>query len=355
MPYQAYIEKMREVIKEARVDLTPENQDMIIDANAPRQYVPAKPAKIGILLVHGLFDSPHMMLSLFNHFKAHDYLVRSILLPGHGTVPGDLLSVSYHAWISAIEYGINSLLEEVEQVFIVGFSMGGLLSLSASYEYDHIAGVILIAPALKIRNPFVVLSEWYEWLSRLISGFKWAAKGKDDDYAKYQSHTANAVTQIREMIKHLEHKIARSKLTMPVFIAASDQDEIIDTDAIETFFSTLSNPRNKLLIYSNKPRRTKGRVYFRPSRFPDHNIVDFSHICICIAEDHPHYGKNGDYKDVRHYNHWWARLHQKEASEWHFGAVNLENLRRYQLARLSYNPDFPNLVKAFDQFIQDVR
>ncbi|MGI9500774.1 MAG: hypothetical protein ACR2P3_12090, partial [Geminicoccaceae bacterium] len=42
----------------------------------------------GILLIHGLNDTPFSMWDLGSRFAKACYLVRGVLLPGHGTVPG---------------------------------------------------------------------------------------------------------------------------------------------------------------------------------------------------------------------------------------------------------------------------
>ena len=74
-------------------------------------------------------DSPFMMRDIGEYFKEKSFLVRSILLPGHGTVPGDLTNISYEKWIEAVQYGINSFEKETENLYIAGFSTGGALAL----------------------------------------------------------------------------------------------------------------------------------------------------------------------------------------------------------------------------------
>src|SRR3989304_119468 len=83
--FDDYVLQMREIVEKTRVDLQNPHQEKIINANSPCEWRPSNPAKIGVLLIHGLFDSPTVMQSLFDHFKARNFLVRSVLLPGHGT------------------------------------------------------------------------------------------------------------------------------------------------------------------------------------------------------------------------------------------------------------------------------
>ena len=47
------------------------------------------------LLLHDLGGTPYEMRDIARAFAADCYLVRAVLLPGHGTVPGDLLEIDY--------------------------------------------------------------------------------------------------------------------------------------------------------------------------------------------------------------------------------------------------------------------
>ena len=47
LPFEQYIEKMRAVIAQARTDLNSADQQMIIDANSPAEYVPPRPSQCG--------------------------------------------------------------------------------------------------------------------------------------------------------------------------------------------------------------------------------------------------------------------------------------------------------------------
>jgi pimeloyl-ACP methyl ester carboxylesterase len=65
-----------------------------IRANLPFEIRPAKNPRTGptgktkgILLVHGLGDSPGTFVDLAQEFAARGFLVRTVLLPGHGTRP----------------------------------------------------------------------------------------------------------------------------------------------------------------------------------------------------------------------------------------------------------------------------
>ena len=93
----------------------------------------ANSKRTGALLIHGLTDTPYLMRDIGNSIiKNNDcMLIRSIVLPGHATVPGDLLDVKYSDWIDATNYGVKSFSDSgIDNIFIAGFSTGGALALN---------------------------------------------------------------------------------------------------------------------------------------------------------------------------------------------------------------------------------
>lgn len=354
LSYADYISSMRDIIAETRTDITASNQDRVIHANSPAEFVPsATPINNGILLVHGLLDSPLSMQSLFEHYKAQNFLVRSLLLPGHGTVPGDLLAVNMEAWINSINYAIARCKEQVDNLYIAGFSTGANLALLQGHLDPAVKGLILIAPAIKIKNPLAPLSRWHKTFARLGQRGQWICRTKENDFAKYQSFTFNSVAQVVQLEKTIAQYERAHFSDTPIFMVVSDDDETIDPHAAETFFTQQTHPSSRLLIYSNKrTSHTDPRIELTPSNDPEHNILDYSHICLVIAPEHSHYGINGDYYDLQHYEQWWGKPFRKNRHlPLHYGAINKHNLCNYHLSRLQYNPDFSTLVGRIDEFI----
>ena len=81
------------------------------------RFSDAKPR--GMLLIHGLYDSPYIMRDLENYFRSRCFVTRSILLPGHGTRPGSLLKIKFEDWVDTVDFAIAALAREVDDnVFI---------------------------------------------------------------------------------------------------------------------------------------------------------------------------------------------------------------------------------------------
>lgn len=346
--FESYIAHYQDIILRARTDLTAQNQDLILKANQPEQFV-SNNKRLGILLIHGLFYSPYLMKSLFQHYQQKNVLVRSLLLPGHGTVPGDLLQVQYQDWINATSFAIDTFKKQVDHLVVMGISTGGLCALHQALLQKNISGLILFAPAIAIKNPFAGLAP-------ILSRYKkWIVKHQETDYAHYSSITTNCVAQVYNFAKEVQKLSKKQNCHVPQFTIASMDDDVVSTPAIINYFEQYHSPKNFLLLYGNKqPSFSFNNYELRRSCYPDKKIIDFSHVCLTVAPNHPHYGEHGDLEQVPFslcwYGKWLAKLNKNKPLM--HGAASLYNLLHYRLIRLSYNPDFENMVQKIDRFIE---
>ena len=124
----------------------------------------------GILLVHGLGDSPYYFSDIAQALSKQGFLVRVLLLPGHGSRPADLLSISSDGWVRLVDIQINALKAQVDEVYLGGFSTGANLVTSAALTDNAIKGLILFSPAFKAKtklarlSPLLPLYKPWPWL-----------------------------------------------------------------------------------------------------------------------------------------------------------------------------------------------
>jgi predicted alpha/beta-fold hydrolase len=85
----------------------------------------------GVLLLHGMSDSPYSLKALGETFSEHGYQVLGLRLPGHGTAPSGLTSVRWQDMAAAVRLGMEHLAARVGQqpIHIIGYSTGAPLAL----------------------------------------------------------------------------------------------------------------------------------------------------------------------------------------------------------------------------------
>jgi len=359
LSFQEYIEQMRLIILKSRIDLAPGQEKTILAANSPFEWKPAdfeqQECKMGVLLIHGLFDSTFILQDIGKFMVQQKMLVRSILLPGHGTVPGDLLNIHYSEWLKAVRYGIESFSGEVDKLIVAGFSLGSTLAVHQALQGADLDALILFAPAFKIKSQVGTLATWLKPLSQLWQRAQWLRIREDRDYAKYESVATNAAYQVHALSKEVEVWLKTDRLNLPIFIAASLEDETVDCYQALEFFNSHQNPLNQFILYSAKEYGAADpRIVSRPSVFPEKNIIDFSHTCIPIAPDNTHYGVEGDYLGVFFDNQKRRFEYQQNFSKkLQMGSFSLANLYQHYIKRLSYNPDYETLLIYLKKFLEE--
>lgn len=357
LAFSDYIQQCQALIASKRPDLrtvSPLSQ-RILGANSPYELrpEPASSAKIkrGVLLIHGLLDCPFSLRDIGGQLQQAGILCRSILLPGHGTTPSDLLHVSYHDWIKAVRYGVESLKKEVDQVYLIGYSTGAALSIYHALQDSHINGIVLLSPAIRIKAPVDLVVGWKQITKFLRGNLPWVYREKEDDYAKYLSIAFNAVSQVSQLTEVIHDLRRLNELKQPMLMVMSREDETVSSYRAIDYFSALKNPDNRFLLYTSIDHRyPDSRITARLSGHPELNIKHFSHTAIPFSPQNSHYGQQGDYPyasgNMAFTYGAYNRLEVKASNILHQIGV-LKSPRR----ELTYNPDFEYMAKQITQFI----
>ena len=373
--FEDYIRRSKQLIQAGRVDLEPAAKEVIVRANTPFEYRPHPEKcksqqgpfkyKHGVLLIHGLTASPYMMQDLGRFFRDRCFLVRSILLPGHGTRPGDLLDIDYKDWVKAVDYGVGSFKGHVENLFLAGFSIGGALTFHHVISAQHIQngkgshsllavkGLFLFSPALKPKNGLA-------FLAGMVSLFKdWLSITSDRDYGAYESFPYNAAAQSYKLSDEINQQLRILRtVPVPVFVALSVDDETVDSDhTIDVFRRYLNVVPSHMQLYTREPQAYASdlRIEALQSQLDGEKILSFSHTSITVPRNHPHYGIKGDYRRCLHYpeqsTEWLACTSDPNIPQ---GETSTAILERNTIRQLTYNAYFTDMLNAMDRFLEQI-
>ncbi len=118
------------------------------------------------LLIHGIAARPRQLENLARPLADAGLDVVVPLLPGHGTSPKDMSTLTWHDWNRCIEQAYNTLKENHERVMVIGFSLGAALALELASNF-HLAALVLLNTPLKTFVPFVPQAQILKMLGRL--------------------------------------------------------------------------------------------------------------------------------------------------------------------------------------------
>ena len=226
---------------------------------------PASTPAGGVLLLHGMSDSPYSLRALGETLKRHDYWVIGLRLPGHGTAPSGLKSISWQDMAVAVRLGMEHLASKVGQkpIHIVGYSTGAPLALDFALnvleENGSVvpASLVLISPAIGIHAT-AALAKWKRRLSLLpgLGGLAWLSVLPEFDPYKYNSFATNAAEQVHSLTRSVARRIvaraqsAPGEILPPTLVFKSTVDATVSTDAVvDRLLKHLKPQRHELVLF----------------------------------------------------------------------------------------------------------
>lgn len=266
--------------------------------NAPREWRPAPSKKAGptkgVLLVHGLGDSPWSFHDVARELAADGFLVRTVLLPGHGTRPEDMLDVELEQWQQVVREQAEALRRDAGEVYLGGFSTGANLVTEYAYTHDDIAGLLLFSPAFQSA---VAL----DWVAPLIVRFRpWLLTPDGrmplQNAVRYFTVPTNGFAQFYRSSQAVRQRLDARAYDKPVFMVVARHDSVLDADALlDTFRTRFTHPASRLIWYGAAPGlpESETRVLVRTDRLPERRISQFSHMGVLFSPSNRLYGEHG--------------------------------------------------------------
>ena len=224
---------------------------MIIPTAEPF-FFPGKDGQPGCLLTHGFTGAPKEMRWMGEYLSGQGFPSLGIRLAGHATRPEDMIRARYTDWMASVEDGYHLLCGMTDRVYLVGLSMGGILSLLMSTKLD-VAGVIAMS------TPYQIPVNYPAWVLRLLSKFvPYQPKSKEEPgaswfdkeaYAVHVSYPQNPVRSGAELVLLLaEMRTALPKINVPVLLIHSKNDTYVPPENMEHIYASLTTS-DKTKIY----------------------------------------------------------------------------------------------------------
>ena len=210
-------------------------------------------SKPACLLSHGFTGTPKEMRRMGQYLNQQGYTCLGVRLAGHATHPEDMIRSRWTDWAASVEDGYHLLCGITDNIFLVGLSMGGILSLLLSTELE-VRGVVAMSTPSRLPTDYPV------WFLKLISlVMRYRPKTKDPpgsgwfDKAAYQGHIAyreNPVRSSAELKKLiLEMHAALPKVKVPVLLMHSKDEKYILPENMENIYAALINAPERTKLY----------------------------------------------------------------------------------------------------------
>jgi len=224
--------------------------------------------KIGCLVTHGFTGAPKEMRWLGEYLHGQGYTVCGIRLNGHATKPEDMIRSRWQDWLLSVEDGYNLLRSCTDQVFLLGLSMGGILSLTAAAQLD-VRGVVAMS------TPYALPDDWRLKFIRILSIFQpYLPKNKDDhpgsgwfgdawkQHVSYPQNPLRSVAELNQLMGVMHASLPQIKA--PVLLIHSRDDDYVVKDSMERIYADLGTADKQMMwvegsghVVTEEPQRQK--------------------------------------------------------------------------------------------------
>jgi alpha-beta hydrolase superfamily lysophospholipase len=232
--------------------------------------------RAGILLLHGLSDSPYSMRELGETLYQRGATVLGLRIPGHGTAPSGLVETRWQDMAAAVRLAARHLREETGQkpLYLVGYSNGGALAMEYTLStlgdktLPEIAGIILLSPEIGI-SPVAALAVWQGRLGHLLGLEKLAWNGLLPEYDpyKYGSFAVNAGDVAYRITRRIHRQLSTLQGTgklealPPILAFQSSVDATVTASALVAhLFDRLPAGSHELVLFDINRRAEIGTL-----------------------------------------------------------------------------------------------
>jgi len=170
-------------------------------------------------------------------------------LTGHATRPKDMVRSRWTDWTASVEDGYNLLRDAADEIYFVGLSMGGALSLLMSTRLQ-VKGIVTMSA------PYEIPAKHPAWQIRLYSYFRtYLPKSKGEpgagwfDKEAFKSHISYPLNPIRSAaeldVLLTKMHAALPKVNVPVCMIHSKDDDYVLPENMEHIYAGLVNVVDK--------------------------------------------------------------------------------------------------------------
>ena len=207
--------------------------------------------EIGCLLVHGFTGAPKEMRWMGEYLAEQGHTVLGIRLAGHATRPEDLIRTRWGDWLASVEDGWQILGGATTQIFVIGLSMGGVLSLLLASRFP-VKGVVAMATPYKLPpDPRLPFLRWLHWFKPWIAGgaSDWHDLEAEKVHISYDGYPSRSILELNELLTKMRAGLPR--VTEPTLLIHSRQDGSIDPENMPNIYKELGSKDKAMLWIEN--------------------------------------------------------------------------------------------------------
>lgn len=206
--------------------------------------------EIGVLMIHGFTGSPVELYPMGEYLARQGLTVLGVRLAGHGTTPEDLAQTGWRDWVASAREGLERLRAGREQVFVVGYSLGGLVTLHLIAR-EPVDGAALLATPLYNQD-------WRQKLVPLAKHFvRFIPAGGPESpdaevrarFWSYDRWPVRAIDQVIGFMKQTRRDLPQ--VSVPLLILHGELDQTVPAGCPQEIFDRTASTDKAILRFPN--------------------------------------------------------------------------------------------------------
>lgn len=201
----------------------------------------------GALVVHGFTGTPASMRPVAEALATAGFAVSMPLLPGHGTRVKDLIDMRWDDWYDAVQEAYRDLAGQVDQVVVVGLSLGAALGAVLAAHHAEIAAVVCInAPVAPSPDMLAGLEALAEAGLEVTEGIASDVAKPDTVESAYDQTPVAAALSLVAVSEDLRPTLA--EIECPLLIITSAQDHVVPPSNSDFLAEAVSGPVERVTL-----------------------------------------------------------------------------------------------------------
>ena len=238
--------------------------------NRTYEIAPEGPLRGGVLLLHGLSDSPYSVRAEAQIYAREGFYALALRMPGHGTVPGGLTRAHWEDWRAVMRLGarhVRGRIGPTLPLHVAGYSNGG--ALAVQYALDALGDSSLPRPdRLVLFSPMIGVTRFAgaaAVMAKLVSAVgeipyfaqsRWLDLQPEYNPYKYNSFPAMAGQQSAELTREIQASIGREvksgriqKLPPILAFVSLIDSTVLTWSTIDDLFGNLPDNGSALVLF----------------------------------------------------------------------------------------------------------
>ncbi len=196
------------------------------------------------------------MENLSKFLNKQGFYTYCVRLSGHGTNPRNIKDVKWQDWDLSFQRGYAILKNITDNVIVIGFSTGGLISLlNGSRKGSSLSSIIAINPAIRlqdVRSVFAsTVNKWNGLLDKLNikkGSLEYVESNPEDPVINYSRNYLKGVVELKKLMEECDDSL--KKIQAPTLLIQGAHDPVVNPKGADMIYKKI-NSKDKYLSQPN--------------------------------------------------------------------------------------------------------